>query len=143
LHHLCANLARFAVTPSVEHLFRVARHHRRVRHHALAMKRRLRQLSLPPPEFAFARQQAVAEHAVAFAQVRALDELRALRDQDFFNQAWPVKEIDGKLQESESRRVAVLALRAYDEVERLMREIIQRAKQCKALWPGRERGVRH
>src|SRR6185437_10614496 len=124
LHHLCADLARFAVFPRIQHLFCIIGHHRRVCPYALAMKCRLRQPSLPPPEFAFARQQTVAEHAAAFAQVGALDELRALRDQDFLNQAGPVKKIDGKLQKSETRRVAVLALRAYDEIEWLMREMI-------------------
>src|SRR6202035_1033473 len=74
-----------AVAPARQHALCVPSHDVRVGRDPLLMKRRLDELSLAPPEFAFTQQQPIAKHAAHRAIVLRFDKIIVLRDQDRFD----------------------------------------------------------
>ena len=76
MHHLVVSVAPLAVVPPREHLLGVAHHDLAVGIDAFAVEGGLREATLPPPEIAVTRHEAVAEQELcAEARLIALFEL--------------------------------------------------------------------
>src|SRR5437879_4183963 len=88
------DVARIAVAPRGEHLFRVVGHDFRVGSNSLAMKSRLRQTALPQPGFAFVGEESVAEKPSAVADDAIFQEILIIADQHSLDQVGMVKEIN-------------------------------------------------
>ncbi len=79
------HVERLAVAPGFQHALRVIHHDLRVGRDFFLMKRGLDQLALSAPEFAFAQEQAVAQHAAHGAVIFRFHEIIILRDEDGFD----------------------------------------------------------
>ncbi len=108
-HHGFVHVQRLAVAPRFEH----ALHCNSTMICAYAviflMKSRLDELALPPPEIAFAEEQAIAQHAAHGAVIFRFHEIIVLRNQDGLDVLRPAHITGGHAQKTKKYDVSVLA----------------------------------
>ena len=116
-------------------MFVGALHHRRaILHDAAAMKRGLRQASLPSPEITFTDQQALPQQAFGhvFGQ-RAFVKFRMLHDGNLLDVFRKVQQDSILFEDADADDVAVLASQAHQRGQRVAQHLKSQPEQRRAL----------
>ncbi len=112
VHHVFVWVLDMAIMPGFEHALGVLDHHGRVAFDFLALKRGLRQLSLPPPERSFAGQESLADQRNQPPRQHILHEIVGVRSQDIIDMLGVDEHIGRRVSQPQPHDVAVLADRS-------------------------------
>ena len=138
VHHVFVRVADLAVVPGLEHALGVLDHHGGVALDLLALKRRLGQPALPPPEITLAGQEPLADQWNQPPRQLVLHEIVGVRAQDIIDMFGIDQHVGGQVAQPQPDDVAVLLDGSGQEAE-LIAQVGEGAPQEEAPFrPGRQ-----
>src|SRR5690348_1439191 len=138
LHHFARNVSHFAKFPCTRMCLRAFHHRRGVFINSAAMKRRLRQSPLSPPEVAFADEQPLAEQRSSHASRQfAFVEFGVLHHENLLDQIRIVQQDALLPRHDKTHEIAVLARHARQHTQRIAPHSQRKAQKRQSLRPRR------
>ena len=123
--------------PVVQHACAGAAHDGREAFDALAVERRLRQASLPPPEIAFAGEQTFADERFHTADEAALPVVAVVVLQHVLDVVGVIQHVDDERPSIKADHVAVLACRPAQKRQRVASACIEEVERSRVALAGR------